>query len=450
MDNKALKQINFKSPKYVIPAIVYVGLLFLGFMALQIINTDTSGKKDFGQTTDYLNSDLPQANTDSILGDKMDNSVKEYGQITDLSGVNTIENDNDSVNKKQDFESRYSDQEAARVQQQNEEYQRNEARKLREMQQRVRTPRSTSSSSSDDFTDPAADNAIARAQRQRRQREMERIGRELDSDPYSSTYRTGNGTGYRGNDSDYGNSGLPDYQGGGAGGNDATGNTSAGGYNGNGSGSGSGNGTGSGQNADGEVQKVVKKERPSSSYFNTVGRNTKKSKLITAIIDENVKAVEGSRVRLRLLDDVEIGDLTVKKGTYLYATMSGFGQQRVKGTIQSIFYDEEIIKVSLSIYDTDGLEGLYVPESEFRSTAKDIGSSAMSGGQMLDQTNTSGTGIRGWASQAAQNASQKVMSAFGKIIKTNRVKLKYGTKVYLVDGSQSGSDRGSRRQSEED
>lgn len=450
MDNKALKQINFKSPKYVIPAIVYVGLLFLGFMVMQIINTDTSGKKDFGQTTDYLNSDLPQANTDSILGDKMDNSEKEYGQITDLSGVNTIENDNDSVNKKQDFESRYSDQEAARVQQQNEEYQRNEARKLREMQQRVRTPRSTSSSSSDDFIDPAADNAIARAQRQRRQREMERIGRELDSDPYSSTYRTGNGTGYRGNDSDYGNSGLPDYQGGGAGGNDATGNTSAGGYNGNGSGSGSGNGTGSGQNADGEVQKVVKKERPSSSYFNTVGRNTKKSKLITAIIDENVKAVEGSRVRLRLLDDVEIGDLTVKKGTYLYATMSGFGQQRVKGTIQSIFYDEEIIKVSLSIYDTDGLEGLYVPESEFRSTAKDIGSSAMSGGQMLDQTNTSGTGIRGWASQAAQNASQKVMSAFGKIIKTNRVKLKYGTKVYLVDGSQSGSDRGSRRQSEED
>ena len=411
MDNKALKQINFKSPKYVIPAIVYVGLLFLGFMVMQIINTDTSGKKDFGQTTDYLNSDLPQANTDSILGDKMDNSEKEYGQITDLSGVNTIENDNDSVNKKQDFESRYSDQEAARVQQQNEEYQRNEARKLREMQQRVRTPRSTSSSSSDDFIDPAADNAIARAQRQRRQREMERIGRELDSDPYSSTYRTGNGTGYRGNDSDYGNSGLPDYQGGGAGGNDATGNTSAGGYNGNGSGSGSGNGTGSGQNADGEVQKVVKKERPSSSYFNTVGRNTKKSKLITAIIDENVKAVEGSRVRLRLLDDVEIGDLTVKKGTYLYATMSGFGQQRVKGTIQSIFYDEEIIKVSLSIYDTDGLEGLYVPESEFRSTAKDIGSSAMSGGQMLDQTNTSGTGIRGWASQAAQNASQKVMSS---------------------------------------
>lgn len=46
--------------------------------------------------------------------------------------------------------------------------------------------------------------------------------------------------------------------------------------------------------------------------------------MITAIIDENVKAVDGSRVRLRLLDDVEIGDVTVRKGTYLYAIMSGF------------------------------------------------------------------------------------------------------------------------------
>lgn len=85
-----------------------------------------------------------------------------------------------------------------------------------------------------------------------------------------------------------------------------------------------------------------------------------------AIIDENVKAVDGSRVRLRLLDDIEIGDETIKKGTYLYATMSGFGKQRVQGKVESIFYDDDIIKVSLSIYDTDGMQGLYVPLSSFR------------------------------------------------------------------------------------
>ena len=51
-------------------------------------------------------------------------------------------------------------------------------------------------------------------------------------------------------------------------------------------------------------------------------KDKEKDKLIMAIIDENVKAVDGSRVRLRLLDDIEIGDETIKKGTYLYGGVS--------------------------------------------------------------------------------------------------------------------------------
>ena len=51
----------------------------------------------------------------------------------------------------------------------------------------------------------------------------------------------------------------------------------------------------------------------------------KRAELIKAIIDENIKAVDGSRVRLRLIDDVEINEVVVPKGSYLYATMSGFG-----------------------------------------------------------------------------------------------------------------------------
>ena len=53
---------------------------------------------------------------------------------------------------------------------------------------------------------------------------------------------------------------------------------------------------------------VVKKVKTSSDYFNTLTENEKEPNLIKAIIDENVKAVDGSRVRLRLLDDIEIGE----------------------------------------------------------------------------------------------------------------------------------------------
>lgn len=107
----------------------------------------------------------------------------------------------------------------------------------------------------------------------------------------------------------------------------------------------------------------------------------------------------------------------------------------MKGKVESIFFDEEIFKVNLSLYDTDGLEGLYVPMSSFRETTQDIASSATQGGNNLTENSTGGTGIKSWASQAMSNATQKAMSALGKNVKKNKVKLKYGTKVYLIDSS---------------
>ena len=109
---------------------------------------------------------------------------------------------------------------------------------------------------------------------------------------------------------------------------------------------------------DAATQSVVKVRKPNSAYFNTLVENEPEPNLIKAIIDEDVKAVDGSRVRLRLLDEVEINGVILAKGSYTYAIMSGFGQQRVKGTVKSLMVDDELLKVSLTLYDTDGMEGL--------------------------------------------------------------------------------------------
>lgn len=183
---------------------------------------------------------------------------------------------------------------------------------------------------------------------------------------------------------------------------------------------------------------VVKKVKTSSDYFNTLAVNEKEPTLIKAIIDENVKAVDGSRVRLRLLDDVEIGEMIVKKGAYLYATMSGFSSQRVKGTVKSVLVDDEIVKINLSLYDTDGMEGLYVPSSQFRETTKDVASGAVTGNVDMNTTNT-GSSFSQWGMQTMQNAYQKTSNAIGKAIKKNKVKLKYGTFVYLINGKETES-----------
>lgn len=158
-----------------------------------------------------------------------------------------------------------------------------------------------------------------------------------------------------------------------------------------------------------------------------------------AIIDEDIKAVDGSRVRLRLLDDIEMGGRVLPKGSYLYAIMSGFGSQRIKGTIKSILVGDELVKVSLSLYDTDGLEGLYVPSSNFRETSKDVASGAMNGNMNMGNTAT-GNSLSQWGMQAMTNAYQKTANAISKAIKKNSAKLKYGTFVYLVNGKEKKND----------
>ena len=185
----------------------------------------------------------------------------------------------------------------------------------------------------------------------------------------------------------------------------------------------------------------MKKVKTTSDYFNTIVDADAEPNLIKAIIDENIKAVDGSRVRLRLLDDIEINEVVVPKGSYIYATMSGFGSQRVKGNVKSILIYDELIKVNLSLYDTDGLEGLYVPGSSFRETTKDVASGAMSNTSSLTSSSTTaGNALVQWGNQAISNAVQKTSNALGKAIKKNSAKLKYGTFVYLINGKEKKKD----------
>ena len=184
-----------------------------------------------------------------------------------------------------------------------------------------------------------------------------------------------------------------------------------------------------------EPEQVTKVQKETSEYFNTIMTNEPENKLIKAIVDEDIKAVDGSRVRLRLLDDIDVGDRIIPRGSYLYCTMSGFSQQRVKGTVKSVLIDDELVKVNLSIYDTDGMEGLYVPRSSFRETTQDVASGAMS--QSMSLNDGSATSSMGrWGMQALQNAYQKTANAISKNIRKNKVNIKYGTQVYLINSKE--------------
>lgn len=108
-----LKKINFKQPKYILPLMGYVLILFIVYMIIDIANTDVKKVKDDGlQTTEYINSTIPDARLKGDgVGSKYENMTRQYGAVTDLSAVNTI--DRNEEEKKEEYESKYSDDDIA-------------------------------------------------------------------------------------------------------------------------------------------------------------------------------------------------------------------------------------------------------------------------------------------------------------------------------------------------
>lgn len=405
-----MKKINFKQPKYIIPTIAYVGLLVLGWLFIDLFNVEIKDEEDNNlQTTEYLNSNLPTANVAKDIGSKRKNVRDVFGDIVDRSAVQDFVEDADTtIKKKEDFESKYSKEELKLLQEKEAQ-----AEEIKRLQERLKkSAEKGESMSSDEFSLPMSEEERARAMEMRRKGMMAELERDLNN-------ARAKGAAAIGDVADTQDSIAAAAQAASQAAKDKAVKME--------------------ENAvrelsdDAENNIVVKKSKEDSDYFNTLSQNEKSSNLIKAIIDEEVKAVEGSRVRLRLLDDIEVNGTLLTKGSYLYATMSGFGQQRVKGKVESVLIGDEILKIGLSIYDTtDGLEGLYVPASSFRETAKDIGSSAMQSNMNMN-TMGNGNSMTQWAGQALQNAYQRTSNAISKAIKKNKVRIKYGTQVYLVN-----------------
>lgn len=395
----ALKKINWKQPKYMIPLIIYFPLLFVGYFVIDLFHTEKAEIPDGLATTEYLNPDLPEAKMKGDgIGNKYESMLKSYGKIDDYSALGNIERNEEDTHE--EYESKYTDEEREQLEAQ-------EAAKLAEMQRQLQESAQKGQEIAQGGSSSEEDR-IARS-KQREQEAMDELNRAIAQARLQAQQSM-----------------MPA----------ATDTADAGQR------EGKVEASDKKKTDDDEPQEVVKKVKVTSDYFNTLCDNDKETSLIKAIIDENIKAVDGSRVRLRLLDDIEINDIVVPKGSYLYATMSGFGSQRVKGNVQSIMVDDDIIKVSLALYDTDGLEGLYVPSSQFRETTKDVGSGALSNTSSLtNSSTTSGNSLATWGAQTITNAVQKTSNAISKAIKKNNAKLKYGTFVYLINSRSNKKDK---------
>ena len=159
--------------------------------------------------------------------------------------------------------------------------------------------------------------------------------------------------------------------------------------------------------------------------FNSISKE-KDDHFIKAVIDENSTGFLGSRIRFRLLEDINVGKYKILKGTLLYGQISGFTLQRVNLNVVSILNNGEILPINLSVFDMDGMQGLYVPQSDFREMLREMGSNSVQGTQM----DSSGQSFFTSLFSSLFSSTSKTIS---DMIRKNKAKLKYNSYIYLIN-----------------
>ncbi|RED27032.1 conjugative transposon TraM protein [Flavobacterium cutihirudinis] len=149
---------------------------------------------------------------------------------------------------------------------------------------------------------------------------------------------------------------------------------------------------------------------------------------IEAIIHETQTIVNGSIIKLRLKTDVFLQGILIPKNTFLYG-MASLKGERLEVKINNIQYQNSIFPVELSVYDLDGIDGIYIPGAISRDVAK------TSADRSLQTLGLNGV-TDSWGAQAAEMGIEAAKSLMSKKIKLIKVVVKAGYQVLLYDEKQ--------------
>ena len=155
----------------------------------------------------------------------------------------------------------------------------------------------------------------------------------------------------------------------------------------------------------------------------TLGKNT-----IAACIHQDQTVMDGQQVKLRLLEPLQAGNLTIPRNTVVSGTGKVQGE-RLDITVSSVQYQGNILPVELAVYDNEGMKGLCIETSLEREAAKEA--MANIGGGL----GTSISFARSAGQQVAMDITRGLMQGgsqyLAKKFRTVKVHLKAGDPLML-------------------
>ena len=154
-----------------------------------------------------------------------------------------------------------------------------------------------------------------------------------------------------------------------------------------------------------------------------VGRNT-----IPACVHGNQTVTDGQAVRLRLAEPMQVAGMRIPRNTVVVGAARVQGE-RLGIDITSLEYQGTIIPVKLAVFDSDGQEGIFIPNSMEVSAAKEV--AANMGSSLGSSINISTDAGAQLASDLGKGLIQGTSQYIAKKMRTVKVHLKAGYRVML-------------------
>lgn len=185
--------------------------------------------------------------------------------------------------------------------------------------------------------------------------------------------------------------------------------------------------------ADGELVRMY--GQPRNFGFNTPGNNNNETgrNTIKACVHGDQTVISGQSVFIRLLEPVIVDNVTVPVNAIITAGANLQGE-RLALSVSSIEYQGVIYPVKMSVYDTDGTKGVYVPASMELDALKEVAAN------MGNAMGTSFTMTQSASAQIASDLTKGVIQGasqyFAKKIRLVKINLKAGHKLLLYPEKQ--------------
>ena len=170
------------------------------------------------------------------------------------------------------------------------------------------------------------------------------------------------------------------------------------------------------------------------SFSTAVGtKRTNFKNTISACVATDQSVTDGQSVRLRTLESMWIGNSLLPKNTNIVGVARLQGE-RLEIKIESIEALGCIIEVDLSVYDSDGQEGINIPNSMESDAVHEIGANMGSTmGSSINLTTNAGAQL---VSDVGKGLINGVSQYLNKKLRTVKVHLKSGYKIMLRQNEQ--------------